>query len=93
MIRKDFVKHLQHLVQKQIANRTGSNSYLVKKVTEFEIVFVREGKGKSESISIDELFEFYKEISKDKRKTTNARDYISGRMQSPAVAILDTLDN
>ena len=40
-------------------------------------------------IKISELYAFY--IKEDEYKTTNAKKYISGRVQSPATAILLTL--
>ena len=53
------------------------------------IEFVRENKTKSESISITELFELF--TKENSINTTIAKLYISGRVQSPAVAILNEL--
>ncbi|MCB0753090.1 MAG: hypothetical protein KDC52_16575, partial [Ignavibacteriae bacterium] len=53
------------------------------------IFFVRDSKENSESIPIHELYELY--TKENIIKTTIAKEYISGRVQSPAVAILDQL--
>ncbi len=53
------------------------------------IEFVRENKTKPESISISELFELF--TKENSINTTIAKSYISGRVQSPAVAILNQL--
>lgn len=51
--------------------------------------FVRENKTKVESISVTELFELFK--NENSINTSIAKWYISGRVQSPAVAILNEL--
>ncbi len=53
------------------------------------VEFVRENKTKSENIPIRELFEFF--TNENSINTTIAKSYISGRVQSPAVAILNKL--
>lgn len=53
------------------------------------IEFVREHKTKPESILISELFDLYS--NENSITTTVAKSYISGRVQSPAVAILNEL--
>ncbi len=54
-----------------------------------KVLFVREGKTQPEHISINELFEFYS--SGTLVNTIIAKSYISGRVQSPSVAILNAL--
>lgn len=54
-----------------------------------KISFKREGKNTPESISVNELFSFYS--GGENINTTNAKSYISGRVQSPAVAILNSI--
>ncbi|MGV0939812.1 hypothetical protein [Empedobacter sp. ULE_I140] len=60
------------------------------KITGTNIQFIREKKSKPESISIDELYEFHS--SGMPINTVVARSYISGRVQSPSVAILNELN-
>lgn len=60
------------------------------KITGTNIQFIREKKSKPESISIDELYEFHS--SGKPINTVVAKNYISGRVQSPSVAILNELD-
>jgi hypothetical protein len=52
--------------------------------------FVRENKTKSENISITELFDLF--TKENCINTSIAKAYISGRVQSPAVAILNKLE-
>lgn len=54
-----------------------------------KILFIRGHKTKSEKISISELFNLYS--NELVLTNTIARSYISGRVQSPAVAILNQL--
>jgi len=54
-----------------------------------KIYFKREGKNIPESISTIELFSFYS--GGEDLNTSIAKSYISGRVQSPAVAILNSL--
>lgn len=63
--------------------------YTIINVTSDYIEFVRSHKIKSEKISIQELFDFYSK--EEAYKTTTAKTYISGRVQSPSVAILNKL--
>lgn len=51
--------------------------------------FTREGKTKQESIKLDELFALYQAI--DHPTNQQARQFISGRVQSPAVSIINAL--
>jgi len=53
------------------------------------VQFIRGGKSKSERINLDELFELYQAV--DCPNTKEARSYISGRVQSPAVSIIKAL--
>lgn len=53
------------------------------------IEFVRESKNQTESISVTELFELF--TKENLINTSIAKSYISGRVQSPAVAILNEL--
>lgn len=56
-----------------------------------KVKFIREGKTKEESIKLSELYELYSKVSKP--TTKEARQHISGRVQSPAVAIINAMDN
>ena len=51
--------------------------------------FTRQGKSSSELINLEELFELYKSV--DYPTNQEARKYISGRVQSPAVSIISSL--
>lgn len=51
--------------------------------------FTRQGKSNTERINLDELFELYKSVDYPTNK--EAREYISGRVQSPAVSIINSL--
>lgn len=51
--------------------------------------FTRQGKSSSERINLEELFELYKSV--DYPTNQEARKYISGRVQSPAVSIINAL--
>jgi hypothetical protein len=53
--------------------------------------FTRQGKSATELINIDELFELYQ--ASNHPTNTEARSYISGRVQSPAVSIINALEN
>lgn len=68
---------------------TGSTSYNSIRVVGSEIEFIRCGKTKSEYIKIGELFDFY--TNAYYYNTSIAKSYISGRVQSPAVAILNKI--
>lgn len=50
------------------------------------VYFTRRSTGNEESVSLDELFDFYEKC--DRFTTTAAKSYISGRAQSPATAIV-----
>ncbi len=51
--------------------------------------FIRQGKSTAERIDLEELFELYQAIDYPTNK--EARLYISGRVQSPAVSIINAL--
>jgi hypothetical protein len=64
--------------------------YKIISVSATYVEFVREHNSKSERISIIELYNLY---SKEKNINTSvAKSYISGRVQSPAVAILNSIN-
>lgn len=86
MENKEFIKIL--LSMKSATSVTGKR-YSKIGVRRDKVCFVREGKTQPEHISINELFEFY--TSEEFINTNNAKSYISGRVQSPAVAILNAL--
>lgn len=67
--------------------------YTIITVNEDYVYFTREGSGKPEVISIKELFDFYCCEQIENINTTTAKLYISGRVQSPAVAILHAVYN
>ena len=67
----------------------GKVPYRICMVKDGIVTIRRESTGNSVNIKLDELYEFYK---KERiYTTTKAREYISGRTFSPAVAILMTL--
>jgi hypothetical protein len=65
---------------------SGARNYVDIKVASPYLTFRREGKSEFERIKLDELYKFY--TSGEELKTTVAKNYISGRVQSPAVAVL-----
>jgi hypothetical protein len=73
----------------EFAISSTGKKYTIIEVNKDFIEFVRNEKKTSERISTAELFDFYK--SEENYKTTTAKDYISGRVQSPSVAILNEL--
>jgi len=50
--------------------------------------FIRKGKFEVEKINFEELYQLYSDSAPSCPNTNNARDYITGRVYSPAVAIL-----
>jgi len=54
-----------------------------------KVYFTRQGKSRSESIDVNELYELYLKVDSPTNK--EVRDYISGRVQSPAVSIINAL--
>jgi hypothetical protein len=86
----EFKKMLSNI--KEAESITGATYYHSIQVSGSTIKFIRNGKYEYESISVQELYDFYKNISDvSDIKTTTARKYISGRVQSPATAILTKL--
>ena len=86
MKRKEFIQKLSNI--KTAISVTGKK-YNSIRVYGDRLEFVRENKTKPESISVTELFELF---SKENTINTSiAKSYISGRVQSPAVAILNKL--
>lgn len=86
MDRNTFIKELSLL---NTAYSVTGKQYGKIRVSGNKVLFVREKKVQSEHISISELFQFY--CSGVLINTTNAKTYISGRVQSPAVAIIKAL--
>ncbi|WP_423819211.1 hypothetical protein V5739_00440 [Salinimicrobium sp. TIG7-5_MAKvit] len=86
MDKKEFINTLTSL--KSATSLTGKR-YNKIEVRADTVLFIREGKTEIEYISINELLEFFS--SEKFVNTTNAKSYISGRVQSPAVAILNAL--
>ncbi|WP_294083398.1 hypothetical protein [Proteiniphilum sp. UBA5384] len=85
MNRVEFKEKLSKI--KSVKSKTGGASYHSIKVNGNVIEFVREGNIKIEKIYIDELLDFYLN-GNDITKTGEAKKYIGGRVQSPAVALL-----
>lgn len=55
------------------------------------LIIQRESTGNYVEIKLDELYDFY--LNETEYNTTIAREYISGRVYSPAVAIIRELVN
>lgn len=87
MDKKEFTNKLSSL---KSATSVSGKRYRNIEVRSDKVFFVREGKAQTEKISISELFELYS--SEKLINTSNAKLYISGRVQSPAVAILNALE-
>ena len=84
----------KHDFKQKLSNIKSAISVTGKKYSSIQVFgdnieFVRENKIKSENISITELFELF--ISENSVNTSIAKSYISGRVQSPAIAILNKL--
>jgi hypothetical protein len=88
MNKNEFIKKLTRI--KSATSVTGKR-YSSIYVYGDRIEFVREHKTKPESISISELFDLYS--NENSITTTVAKSYISGRVQSPAIAILNQFKN
>jgi len=56
-----------------------------------KVRFIRTGKSSHETIDLEELYELYLNVSKP--TNTEAKAYISGRVQSPSVSIINALDS
>src|SRR5690625_4099745 len=75
----------------QVAYSTNGKQYRSIQVKGNKVYFIREHKNKPEHIDLDELYNFY---SKEPvYNTTIAKNYISGRKQSPAVALINAINN
>jgi len=74
---------------KQATSITGKHYHSIHFIND-KIKFTRQGKNESESILISELYNFYK--NENNFNTSIAKKYISGRVQSPSVAILNELN-
>jgi hypothetical protein len=85
--KKEFIRRL-HLITS--ATSVTGKTYRAVRVEGRYVTFIRRGKFSPEEIHMDELYDLY--VHEDARNTTIAKRYISGRAQSPAVAILDMLD-
>lgn len=86
MNKTEFIRQLSFI---NVATSITGKKYRSIQVYDSHIRFIRDGKTQYENISIDELFELY---TKENNITTSiAKSYISGRVQSPAVAIFNHL--
>lgn len=84
--KKSFIAQINAL---QKATSVQGKTYHSIRVQGSSVRFTRQGKSTSERINLDELFELYKAIDYPTNK--EARAYISGRVQSPAVSIINAL--
>ena len=87
LTKNEFIQRLNLI--KSAASVTGK-TYRAIRVDGRYVTFIRQGKFSPEEIHIDELYDLY--LSEDVINTSVAKDYISGRSQSPAVAILNILE-
>lgn len=71
---------------KTIPSVTGSASYLIERVGFNEIRLLRKNTGNVETVLLKELFKVYQNL--DFVNTTILRDHITGRVYSPAFALL-----
>ena len=86
MNRLEFIKYLANI--NNAISITGKK-YNSINVVDNKVFFTREGKKNSEYILISELYNFF--INESNYNTAIAKNYISGRVQSPSVAILNEL--
>ena len=77
----------------KVTSINGTAEYCDIRVIDDTITFRRNGKDTIERIDVNEMFRFYCEQPIENINTTMARSYISGRVQSPAVAILHKIYN
>ena len=87
MDKNEFIRLLSSI--KKVQSKTGK-TYRILHVNNIRVEFLRQGKSTSEYISVDELINLYNNAPYI--NTSIAKEYISGRVQSPAVAILNTFD-
>ncbi len=85
--KNEFIRRLNLI--KSATSVTGK-MYRAIRVDGRYVTFIRRGKFSPEEIHIDELYDLY--VHEDAINTSVAKDYISGRSQSPAVAILNMLE-
>jgi len=85
--KNEFIRRLKLITS---ATSVTGKTYRAIRVDGRYVTFIRRGKFSPEEIHIDELYDLY--VHEDERNTTIAKKYISGRGQSPAVAILNMLD-
>jgi len=88
MTQREFISRLAKI---KTAISISGKTYAIIHVGFDKIEFVREHKIKSEYISLTELYNLFS--NENIINTAIARSYISGRVQSPAVAILNQLKN
>ena len=81
-----FITHINAL--KQAISVQGKTYHSIK-ADSHKVYFTREGKSKPERIKMDELYALYQAINHPTNK--EARQFISGRVQSPAVSIINAL--
>jgi hypothetical protein len=83
MTRNDFIKAINNLgLVKSIQGKIYSNIA----VKGGKVWFIRGSTGRSEAIDLEELYQLF--LNETDITTTVARNYITGRVYSPAVAIL-----
>lgn len=85
----DKEKFIEKLRRTRCAVSVTRKRYNLIKVNSDRIQFIREHNTKSESILVSELFDLY--TNESSITTIVAKSYISGRVQSPAVAILNRI--
>ncbi|MCK6610959.1 MAG: hypothetical protein L6Q78_07950 [Bacteroidia bacterium] len=81
-----FIQQIAQLGQVWSVNNKRYHSILVEGG---KVKFIREGKQRYESIDLDELYSLYLNVAHP--TNSEARKYISGRVQSPAVSIINAL--
>ncbi len=91
-----FRKHISKFPS--VKSVGGKVTYTITSVKGDLVYFTREGKTEPETISIQEMYNLYCSRPIDMINTYEAKLYISGRVQSPAVAIIhavydDTIKN
>jgi hypothetical protein len=89
MEKQEFIEKLRTI---QSVDSRKHKAYTIVGFSDNQIKFRRQGNSNIEQIPIKELHQFYQEVPREDRTTTKAKQYIKGRKQSPAVAILDKLD-
>jgi len=85
----EFLEFISELKRIKSAISITGKRYSSIQVNSNKVEFIRGHKKTTESISLKELFELYQ--NEELITTATAKKYISGRVQSPAVAILNQL--